>query len=76
MATQVRPLSGGSWNNVTRTAQNTILKSQALGVTLRPGMAGQAHHALSEWVNCGGTGTAAARAQARAAALGLQIQEV
>jgi hypothetical protein len=74
--TQVRPLAGGAWNNVTLNGSKTASKSTTYGVTLAPGLAGMALLACNQWVNSGGTGTAAARAQKIAKAAGLQLQEV
>lgn len=76
MTTQVRPLAGGAWNNVSLTAQKSAKKDTTYGVTL-PAQHNQiAIRALNEWINSGGTGTAATRAAQTAAAVGLQIQEI
>jgi hypothetical protein len=76
MTTQVRPLAGGAWNNVSVTAQKNAKKDTTYGITLPTQHNQVAMRALNEWINCGGTGTAAIRATQTAAAVGLQIQEI
>jgi hypothetical protein len=76
VTTQVRPLAGGAWNNVSLTTSKQAKKDTTYGVTLAAAQANQALHALNQWVNFAGAGTAAARAQKVAKAQGLQIQEV
>lgn len=74
--TQVRPASGGGWNNVSKDTKGSAKKDTTYGIALAPAVANQACSALNEWNNAGGVGTAAVRAQKRAKALGLQIQEI
>lgn len=76
MTTQVRPLAGGAWNNVSVTAQKCAKKDTNYGITLPVQHNQAAMRALNEWINCGGTGTAATRATQTAGAVGLQIQEI
>lgn len=76
MTTQVRPLTGGAWNNVTLDTNKCARKTTTLGVTLNPGLTATALRAMNEWINNAGTGTAATRAQATAAAAGIQLQEI
>ena len=76
MTTQVRPLSGGAWNNASQDTLHVNKKNTTFGVSLTPAMLAIGLRALNEWTNCAGVGTASVRAQAEAAAAGLQIQEV
>ena len=76
MTTQVRPLSGGAWNNVSVTTDKRAKKDTTYGITLPPAHVPSSLHCLNEWINCGGVGTHAALAQKKAAAIRLQIQEV
>lgn len=76
MTTQVRPASGGAWNNVNLTSGKNARKDTTFGVTLASAQVASALRACNEWVNCAGTGTAAVRAQETAKAIGLQLQEV
>jgi hypothetical protein len=76
MTTQVRPVSGGAWNNASQSQQKISKKDTVYGVTLAPYQASTALRALNQWANCAGTGTAAAVAQEIARAIGLQLQEV
>ena len=76
MTTQVRPVSGGSWNNLTLTSGKNTGKNTTFGVTLAPVKVGLALQACNEWLNCAGAGTAGLRAQETAKAVGLQLQEV
>lgn len=75
--TQVRPLSGGAWNNVSVTSPTKQAKKDTTyGTTLPVSQVPSALHCLNEWINCGGVGAHSALAQKRAAAIKLQIQEV
>ena len=76
MTTQVRPLSGGAWNNVALSTGKNARKDTTFGVTLATPHVAAALRACNEWLNAGGTGTAATRAQETAKAIGLQLQEV
>jgi hypothetical protein len=76
MTTQVRPVSGGAWNNVSLTAQKSAKKDTNYGITVSPPLAAAAVRALNQWINAGGVGTAAVQASQIAAAAGLQIQEI
>lgn len=76
MTTQVRPLGGGAWNNVSVTGQRSAKKDTNYGAALATAHSQTAMRALNEWMNAGGVGTAAVRAVQIAAAVGLQIQEV
>lgn len=76
MTTQVRPVSGGTWNNANLDAGKSALKTTNFGFTLPEQHWGNVLNAVNEWVNCGGAGTAGADAQKRAAAIGVQLQEV
>lgn len=76
MTTQVRPLTGGAWNNITLTTGKNTGKNTTFGVTLPSVQVGSALRACNEWLNCAGVGTAATRAQETAKAVGLQLQEV
>jgi hypothetical protein len=74
--TQVRPLSGGAWNNVSVTSDNQAAKDTTYGIALPVAQVPNILHCLNEWMNCEGVGAHSALAQKRAAALRLQIQEV
>jgi hypothetical protein len=76
MTSQVRPIGGGAWNNISLTTQKVSKKDTVYGVTLPAALASSALRAMNEWVNCAGVGTAAVRAQNVAGAVGLQLQEV
>lgn len=76
MTTQVRPLSGGAWNNIALTTGKNTGKNTTFGVTLPSAHLPSALRACNEWFNCAGAGTAATRAQKTAKAVGLQLQEV
>lgn len=76
MTTQVRPLSGGTWNNLSLTTGKNTGKNTTFGVTLGAAHVAQALRACNEWFNCAGGGTAATRAQKVAKAVGLQLQEI
>lgn len=74
--TQVRPLTGGAWNNVSVTSQKCAKKDTTYGITLSPALNQSAMRALNQWMNAGGAGTASVQATQTAAAVGLQIQEI
>lgn len=76
MTTQVRPLSGGTWNNIGLTSGKNTRKDTTFGVILTSAKLAVALQACNEWLNSAGTGTAATRAQETAKAVGLQLQEV
>lgn len=76
MTTQVRPLSGGAWNNIGLTTGKNTRKDTTFGVALASAQLASALRACNEWFNCAGTGTAAVRAQETAKAVGLQLQEI
>jgi hypothetical protein len=76
MTTQVRPLTGGAWNNVSVTSQKNAKKDTTYGITLPTGLSQVAMRALNQWMNAGGVGTAAVQATQIAAAVGLQVQEI
>jgi len=76
VTTQVRPLAGGTWNNVTLHPNKVTSKATTWGLTLPVPQLNRALVAINQWVNCAGVGTAATRAQKIAAAVRLQIQEV
>lgn len=76
MATQVRPVTGGGWNAVSKDSKGSAKKDTTYGITLPVQHQGIAMSAINEWANCGGVGTAAVRATQRLAAIGLSIQEV
>lgn len=76
MTTQVRPLAGGAWNNVSVTGQKSAKKDTNYGTALATPHSQTAMRALNQWINAGGVGTAAVQALQIAAAVGLQIQEV
>ncbi len=73
---QVRPLSGGIWNNVSVTSDKRAKKDTTYGITLSNSQIPNALRCLNEWMNCGGVGPHATLAQKTAAAIKLQIQEV
>lgn len=72
--TQVRPVTGGSWNNVSMTAR-IAQKNTTYGLTLAPGSAHSMLRALNTWLNATGESTAARRAEKGARAVGIEIQE-
>jgi len=77
MTTQIKPLVGGSWVTVTKTAAGCVAKSSGNVTTLAPGAQHLACHAANQWANIGGVaGTTATRAQKVAHAQGIQFQEI
>jgi hypothetical protein len=77
MATQIKPVSSGSYTTITKTATGGTAKtSTGLAATPSTGHQLLALHGINVWANCGGTGTAAARATKIVKACGLLIQEV
>ena len=61
--------------NVNKKSEGSALKTTAVLPVLPAGRMGLACHALNQWTNCGGAGTAATRAQKILAAQGLFVQE-
>jgi hypothetical protein len=76
MTTQVRPQSGGAWNNVSQSSQKVSKKDTTYGMALAPYQASTALRVINQWANCGGVGTSATVAQETARAIGLQLQEI
>lgn len=72
--TQVRPATGGAWNNVSLTAR-VAQKNTTYGLTLPPSFAAAMLRALNSWLNATGEGTATRRAEKTARAVGIEIQE-
>lgn len=72
--TQVRPVTGGAWNNVSLTAR-VAQKNTTYGITLLPGSAGTMLRALNQWLNATGEGTAPRSAEKQARGVGIEIQE-
>lgn len=75
MTSQIRPLSGGAWNNITH-SNKVAAKTTTLGVTVSAAKMALVCQAMNTWLICAGTGQGAIRAQKIAAAVGLQLQEV
>jgi hypothetical protein len=73
--TQIKPISGGAFQNVNRDSRGCATKSQSPGVTLAPHNTNLMCSYINEWTNAGGVGTHATLAAQKLAALGVTIAE-
>jgi len=73
--TQIKPTSGGSFQNVNKDSKGCATKTQTPGVTLPLHATNLMLSYINEWTNSGGTGTHATLAQQKLAALGVTIAE-